>query len=273
MAAGSAWHDVGGATPDAPALLLVHGLGVTAGLTWRASIPALARHFRVLHFDLPGHGEGRRPERFRLEACADDAVRILDELGLERAVVAGYSLGGSIATLTWRHHPARVTGLVLAATSAAFARGRRQRILKALAPVAQLLLATRPERLRERLVERAIERLDGHESAERVAAQLEGHHLPTVLAAARAAGNYSALPWLHEIDVPVSVVVTADDDRISASRQRELAAAIPTAKRFEVPGPHTACATRPESFVPGFVDACRDVQERARGAAPAMPVA
>src|SRR5262245_24226494 len=119
---GSLWvHDVAGPCHDAPALLLVHGLGVTAHLTWRRCYEPLSRHFRVLAFDLHGHGRGPRAGSFSLEVCASHALELLTTLRVPPAIIAGYSLGGSVAKLAWRRAPGRVLGLVLAATASDFA--------------------------------------------------------------------------------------------------------------------------------------------------------
>ena len=257
---GRTWvYDIPGPTLEAPALLLVHGLGVTSHLTWGPSYAALSRHFRVIALDLPGHGRGGRPRRrFRLEACADQAMAVLDALGVSRVVVVGYSLGGTVAKLAWRRHPERVAGLVLAATAARFGRGRRARVLRVvLLPVASVMARLRPGRLRELLIERALFRLDRFADPAHIAAELGGHHLPSLVQAIGAAVRFSSQEWLGEIDVPVAVVVTAEDDRIAPRLQLALAAGIARARIFEVPGPHTACATRPEAFVPAFVEACR----------------
>src|SRR5262249_6775446 len=157
-----------------------------AHLTWRPSYAALARHFRVIAMDLPGHGRGRRTRHFSLEACADDAAHVLESLGIERCVIAGYSLGGPIAKLIWRRHPRRVAGLVLAATAMEFANSRRGRVLRLLAPIAAALVFIRPEAVRRRLVERTHERLERSDVHAEVVTELAGHHPPTLLAAARA---------------------------------------------------------------------------------------
>ena len=260
-----AWvYDCPGPTLDAPTVLLVHGLGVTAHVNWGRSYRALSRHFRVLAMDLRGHGRGPRTHRFRLEDCADDAVAIADALGIERLVCVGYSLGGSVATLAWRRHPKRIAGLVLAATAAEFGRGRRARWLRRLLPVAALLARARPETLRRLLVERARLRLRGLHVERLVEAELAGHDLPALVQAVGAASGFSSRAWLAEIDVPVAVVVTADDDRIGAAAQRSLAAQIPGAVVLEVAGPHTACVTRPDVFVPALIEACRSVSAGAR---------
>ena len=114
-------RDIPGPGPDAPAVLLLHGLGATARLNWGPSFRPLSQHFRVLALDHRGHGKGLRTGRFRLEDCADDAIHAAEALGISRLVAVGYSMGGPIASLAWRRHRERVAGLVLCATSRHFA--------------------------------------------------------------------------------------------------------------------------------------------------------
>ena len=109
--------DVPGPTPDAPAVVLLHALGCTAHLSWALALGELSQHHRVITLDQRWHGRGIRSPRFRFADCADDVAAVMDELGVERAVIAGYSMGGAIAQLMWRQHPERVAGLVLCSTA------------------------------------------------------------------------------------------------------------------------------------------------------------
>src|SRR5688500_16415489 len=107
--------------PGAPTLVLLHGLGVSADLNWFRCYDALGRRYRVIAMAHRGHGRGIRSSRpFRLADCADDVAAVADELGIERVIPVGYSMGGPITQLVWKRHPDRVAGLVLCATARSF---------------------------------------------------------------------------------------------------------------------------------------------------------
>src|SRR4051794_6051259 len=131
---------------NGPVLLLLHGWMVSADLNWFTAYDALAEAgFRVLALDHRGHGRGVRPlAPFRLTDCADDAAALLDHLGIERAFVAGYSMGGPVAQLLARARPDLVAGLVLCATSRNWRHPRVRVIWQTMAGL-RLLLGVAPE--------------------------------------------------------------------------------------------------------------------------------
>ena len=103
---------------NGPPLLLVPGLGADTRL-FRGIITPLAATCQVIVFDPRGAGRSDKPPGpYTIAQMANDAVGLLDELRIERAVVAGYSMGGRIALSLVLDHPTRVGRLVLAATSA-----------------------------------------------------------------------------------------------------------------------------------------------------------
>lgn len=104
-------------TSDGPPLLLVQGLGYGAW-GWDTVVPGLAERFRVLRFDNRGIGDSDKPEGpYTAAAMAEDALQVLDEAGVERAHVAGASLGGMIAQELAVAAPGRVERLVLCCTT------------------------------------------------------------------------------------------------------------------------------------------------------------
>jgi pimeloyl-ACP methyl ester carboxylesterase len=94
-------------------LVLLHG-GIGAGELLAPIVPALAAGRRVILVDLQGHGGTADVDRrLRPELMADDIAALIGHLGLERADVMGYSLGGLVALRTTIQHPDRVRRLVL----------------------------------------------------------------------------------------------------------------------------------------------------------------
>jgi pimeloyl-ACP methyl ester carboxylesterase len=101
--------------PDAttPPLLLIHGAGAS-----HLDYPAQLRRLNSIAPDLPGHGKSAGSGRRTISDYAADMVALLDALHIEKAIVAGHSMGGAIALTMALDFPMRVQGLVLFATAA-----------------------------------------------------------------------------------------------------------------------------------------------------------
>ena len=109
--------DQGSGTP----VVLVHGFAVQSDLNWRwpGCIRRLKRGgYRVIAMDVRGHGRSGKPHEpggYGVE-LADDIVRLMDHLGIEKAHIAGYSMGGFIVLKTIERHPERLlSGVICAA--------------------------------------------------------------------------------------------------------------------------------------------------------------
>ena len=103
---------------DRPALVLAHSLGVDHG-QWDFELPSLLPHFRVLRYDLRGHGASDvPPEDCTIEQLARDVLAIADHAAIGQFAFAGVSLGGMIGQWLGARVGDRLTHLVLAATSA-----------------------------------------------------------------------------------------------------------------------------------------------------------
>ncbi len=98
-------------------VVLLHGFPHDRTL-WAPQLSAAPAGARLIALDLPGFGESESAAVPSLDAWADWVIAALDEIGVERAVFAGLSMGGYLAFSLWRRHPARVQGLVLADTRA-----------------------------------------------------------------------------------------------------------------------------------------------------------
>jgi pimeloyl-ACP methyl ester carboxylesterase len=103
-----------------PAVVAVHGITAN-GLSWGVVADQLDGRARLIAPDLAGRAGSRaEPGPYGLARHADDVVAVLDERGVDRAVVAGHSMGAYVAALAAVRHPDRVTSVVLVDGGLAF---------------------------------------------------------------------------------------------------------------------------------------------------------
>jgi len=100
-----------------PPVLMIQGLGADKHL-WDLQRAALAPWYRTIAIDNRGAGRSDKPLGvYSLEQMADDAVAVLDAIGIERAHVVGASMGGAITQILALRHPERIRSLTLACTA------------------------------------------------------------------------------------------------------------------------------------------------------------
>ncbi len=248
--------------PGAPTVLLLHGLVASGGLNWFQAFDPLAEHFNVVALDHRGHGRGIRSwRRFRLADCADDAAALLDALGIDHAIVVGYSMGGPIAQLLWHRHPTKVSGLVFIATSNRFVPGVRERLVFVTA-VTALAGSTRVGQLATRIPVAAYQRQVPPAVRARpdsltswASAEMRRHDPRLVAEALAAVSSFDSRGWLNEVDVPTTIMVTSHDKAVPAQEQLRLLLAIPHAQVNQYDEGHTWCAK--PSFGPAVAATCR----------------
>ena len=100
---------------EPPTILFHHGIGATRGI-WNGWLPALIDGYRIISFDMRGHGNSPWPgpgPAMELDRLADDALALLDALGVARAHLVGESMGGTILLNLALRAPARVASLTL----------------------------------------------------------------------------------------------------------------------------------------------------------------
>jgi pimeloyl-ACP methyl ester carboxylesterase len=106
-------HEWPASTPGAPVVLAAHGITAN-GLSWGPVADHLGGMVTLLAPDLRGRAGSRdEPGPYGLGRHADDLVAILDERGIDRAVLAGHSMGAYVAALAAVRHPERVTAVVM----------------------------------------------------------------------------------------------------------------------------------------------------------------
>ncbi len=110
-----AYHDEGTGDP----VLLIHGFASSRDVNWVG--PGWVRTlldagYRVISFDHRGHGASGKPHdpvQYHSERMAEDAARLLDHLGIERADVIGYSMGARVGAYLTLLYPSKVRSLVM----------------------------------------------------------------------------------------------------------------------------------------------------------------
>jgi 3-oxoadipate enol-lactonase len=104
---------------EAPTVVLTHGVTLDHG-TYEGQVPALLKvGYRVVTWDMRGHGLSQpMGDGFSIGSTVDDLRALLDEMGIEQAVLVGQSFGGTAIQELYRRHPERVAGLVLVGTPA-----------------------------------------------------------------------------------------------------------------------------------------------------------
>lgn len=216
-----------------PALLLVHGLGVS-GRYYEPLIQLLSTTYRVVTPDLPGFGASGRPDPAPgIEGMAVELERVVDIAGLHRPVLLGHSMGAQVVTEMAARRPDRTRGVVLVgpvvdpAVPSAFSQGWRLARDSALEPMLLKALTTR-EYLR---------------AGPRSYRQALRHML-----------DYRILDRMADVSAPVEVMRGSRDPIASRAFVEALAAAAPSGRAHEIPGArHLAVATRPDVVA----DLCR----------------
>lgn len=95
------------------ALVLVHGWGCRMG-HWRDLIPDLAKRNRVITLDLPGHGESDKPQAsYTMDHFASAIDAVMRDAKVDKAVVAGHSMGTPVARQFYRKYPQKTLAIII----------------------------------------------------------------------------------------------------------------------------------------------------------------
>ena len=95
------------------ALVLVHGWGCRMG-HWRDLIPDLAKRNRVIALDLPGHGESDKPQAsYTIDHFANAIDAVMRDAKVDKAVVAGHSMGTPVARQFYRKYPQKTLAIII----------------------------------------------------------------------------------------------------------------------------------------------------------------
>ena len=99
-----------GGKAGAPLVVFTHGATVDHQ-EWDVTLPLVGEHYRILTWDVRGHGQSR-PAQFDLAEAEADLLSLLDRLEVREATFVGHSMGGNLGQELVFHHPERVRAMV-----------------------------------------------------------------------------------------------------------------------------------------------------------------
>ncbi len=224
---------------EGPVLLLSHGYAATSQM-WRGQIEAFSKDFKLVIWDMRGHGRSDSPDDLSAYSEAltvADMAALLDAVGAKTAIVGGHSLGGFMSLAFNLAHPSRVRALIMINTGPGYRNDEARAGWNAYA----LKTAERYEREGLAPLAAASEemRTASHRSAEGLAKAARG------MLTQKDARVISSLP---DIAVPTLVVMGADDARYLAGGEY-MAAKIRGARKAVIANAkHSANIDQPAAF-------------------------
>ena len=231
---------------DKPVLVFSHSIGADHGM-WAPQVPDLLSHFRVLRYDIRGHGASDAPKGdYSIEDLGREVLGLADELKISQFAFCGLSLGGAIGQWLAIHAADRVSRLVLANTSPQFGPranwdARRKAVLEGgMAAVIDLVMQRffTPETLAR-----------GDAYAQSVQAVILGTDPIGYAGCCAALRDMDHIQLLREIRLPTLVIVGDHDVATPWSGHGEiLAREIPNAQAVHLPAGHISNLERPRSF-------------------------
>jgi 3-oxoadipate enol-lactonase/4-carboxymuconolactone decarboxylase len=217
---------------EAPVLILGPSLGTTWHM-WDRQVPELAQQWRVLRFDLPGHGGAPAHPAGSVAELTARLLATLDSLGVQRFGYAGCALGGAVGVELALRHPERLASLALIAASPRFGTAdefRQRGVIvrtNGLEPIAR----TAPDRWFT----------GGFAAAQPAITDWAVQMVRTTdpgcyIAACEALAAFDVRPELGRVGVPTLVLVGSEDQVTGPAEARTLVAGIPDARLAVVPG-------------------------------------
>ncbi|WFU16780.1 alpha/beta fold hydrolase [Bradyrhizobium sp. CB3481] len=231
------YYEVHGAGPP---LLLTHGYSSTSGM-WQGQIEALSKHYKLVLWDMRGHGQSGYPEdtaAYSEALTVADMAALLDAVGAETAIVGGLSLGGYMSLAFYRVHPERVRALLIIDTGPGFKKEDAREVWNKRAHDT----ADRFER----------EGLDVLKSGSRERSTVTHRNASGLARAARGMltqRDARVIESLPDIKVPSLIVVGADDTPFLAASDY-MATKIPGAQKVVIPSAgHAVNIDQPQAFI------------------------
>jgi pimeloyl-ACP methyl ester carboxylesterase len=221
----------------------------------------LGRDHQVVVVEGPGHGQsGTSPRHYTLEDCADAAIHVLDDLGIDRAIWIGPAWGGHVGIAAARRHARRLRGLVILNAPMASWRGGRLMLMRL---TYLLLWIFGPRSFVARIVaDKMIAPSAGPDRGalvDAVAEALGRCDKRGLLATMRSVtfGREDLVPFLPEIRMPTVFFAGAEDGLFPVAEARAQAAALPDCRFVVVErSAHQSALEAPEQVLPVTREFC-----------------
>ena len=236
-------------------MILIHGRGYS-----KENMDRLFNYykdrFRVVSYDVRGHGESDKPEIFTLEDDAEDLAGIIEALELSKPVVIGFSMGSYITLRTAEKYPDLFSKIVLIGTKGAGATSSTQKV----ADDGAARGLTR-EQIAEQMVRRIFAPQVTFEEIAAFDAEIAGTQVLTAKeqeAITKSLQNFDLLTDAAKVTVPALVMTGEYDGLNPPEKGREVAAALPNGEFAVIPNAgHIAFFENMEevtSRIDGFLD-------------------
>ncbi len=250
-------YEVEGEGPD---VVLIHGLGQRLE-DWTLQKEALIKNgFRVLSYDLRGHGESAwRGEEVNIDTYADDLNQLFQELSIEKAHLVGLSMGGAIAQAFYRAFSEKVESLVLAATFSYFPEPVKQASLESRLPY---LDQGKMEELAEFIARRSFTEKAPVQLIENTKKVIAANDPTAYRASMIASVNADSRDILAKISLPVLIIVGEGDLTTPVEYSRYLHQHIEASQLVIIPEARHICTQeRPEPFNQALLAFLHKVEE------------
>ncbi len=225
---------------DGPALILTHGYSMTLQM-WRGQVEALSQRYRLILWDMRGHGQSDYPddpEAYSKAQTVGDIAALLDEIGAERAIVGGLSLGGYMSLAFYRAHPERVRALLIIDTGPGFKKDE-----------ARDAWNQRADETALRFEREGLSALQAFGPEQSDVTHRDATGLARAARGMLAQRDASVIELLPKIAVPSLIVVGADDTPFLAASDY-MAAKIPGAKKCVIASAgHAVNIDQPQAFI------------------------
>ncbi|MFO1123262.1 MAG: alpha/beta hydrolase [Hyphomicrobiales bacterium] len=219
---------------DGEPLVLIHGIGASRA-SFAGLVPHLKADFRVISYDLRGHGVSPVPTPpYSLDDLVEDLEALRRELHIERAHFAGHSLGGMIGPAYARKYPQHVKTLGLWSTAAFRTADDSAKVKGVVAAMRSKGIPQVLETLKDRWFtpEFAVRRPD---VIERRMQQVIDTDPEVFLSVFDIYAETEMAPWLHEIRQPCQVLTGENDGGCNPRLNRQIADALPDSELVILP--------------------------------------